>query len=1043
MSSPSGSRAMTGLVFDIATIADPAASDFGGKAAGLWKLRQLGLPTPPAWVVPTGMFVRCLEESGLADRMEELAAGIGTDPPSVALEEIRETMHAAPIPDELLRAMDNLIGNWRATFGPQFILRSSATVEDSDQRAFSGIFDSIICDTPESLAAALRQVWASVFSARAFAYYGFAGLSRIPRMAVVLQPFLRPDYSGVMFTRFARVGLEPQVLVEFVEGDCEKLVQGAVDPGRLWLPRWPTEAFELPDQGLALGPEPVLALAAAGRVLEEALGRPQDVEWCLCQDQLNFVQTRAITAAGDGNSASAGGEILLQGVGASPGQASGRVHLVFNIENSDALPAGSVLTATMTNPDMVPAMQRSAAVVTDVGGLICHAAIVSRELGIPCVVGSGSATRDLGAGTVVTVDGSGGTIHRGDTRRGADPQPGGALDWSALWQAWTTAVPREAVPWISTRYALEHMPARIEQCVLEPLCDLALADVASARSLAELSDTQRRTLASEYVSRLAASVTGRGLAALYLDLQQLDAATAAAVRDAITPGGSLQELQPQARAGAWQQYCSPDGRQFARLCQPGIAAAGSPPRGAAMGIPLGFGPVLELTPPQPDSAGAGAQGMFGMKPAVREASMPPRQARTAMHRLIPALAQAHGGEIPESTAIFPWLDLRPEVPITPFLKSLVTPAVESIPRVVGLPGPPLHLQFIYCRFHFRQDTLFDFFPRLMQATWREEFLSSLLLRSRASYEALLRESAALPRSQEELACCSNEQLERAFSNWWQKFCEFFSLTFFIQAQGDDCVLPGLGKLVEANSRLLRGAAPGWRVPDVLELSAPVSPVLTSEYIADLVALNRQLRAEGLDTVAAAVAAILSGERPALRERYLRLEQRWYWMRERDLFYAPYDSAEAILDKVLKTDIAASAQDYASNLHRARVAIALHYDLAGIGGNAGTLLYGVKYGRALVIDREDHHIVWLRASYPLRKLILEWERRLLVANKLQPGDIFFLQPWEIMAALHDNPPALSVDLQRRLRNRRAAYECVQQLAAGKGQSAPLQREPDYY
>ena len=231
-------------------------------------------------------------------------------------------------------------------------------------------------------------------------------------MAIVLQPFLEPEYSGVMFTSFRKPGEAEQLLIEYVEGECEKLVQGEVDPTRLWVRREPSP--EPPAGTPALSSGQLAALVDAGLELEQQLGRPQDVEWCLCRDRLYLVQTRDITVGQGEATHSGGGEVILEGVGASPGIGSGDVHLVFNIEDADELPAGSVLTTTMTNPDMVPAMQRSAAIVTDVGGLICHAAIVSRELGLPCVVGSGSATRDLAAGMSVSIDGSSGRVYRGD-----------------------------------------------------------------------------------------------------------------------------------------------------------------------------------------------------------------------------------------------------------------------------------------------------------------------------------------------------------------------------------------------------------------------------------------------------------------------------------------------------------------------------------------------------------------------------------------------------------------------------------------------------
>ena len=356
------------------------------------------------------------------------------------------------------------------------IVRSSATIEDGSAHSFAGIFESIPISTPEEFEPTVREIWASVFSPRALTYFREIGVQEVPAMAVVVQRFLRAERSGVMFTRFAGPDGKPSILVEHVEGDCEKLVKGEVTPERLWL----NEAEDVPEslEG-PLRPVHARALAKVAKQLEESFGSPQDVEWVIYDDALHIVQSRPITAAfsddaSTGPESSLTADAILTGVPASSGIGSGPVHLVFNIEQALQLQSGSVLVTPMTNPDMVVAMRNSAAIVTDVGGIICHAGIVSRELGLPCVVGTETATTTLAGGEVVTVNGSTGRIYRGRIETEGEAKSMGPVQWSDIWSAWTEATRErpDLVPIVSTAEALKAMPSGVTSVVLVPDLDL-------------------------------------------------------------------------------------------------------------------------------------------------------------------------------------------------------------------------------------------------------------------------------------------------------------------------------------------------------------------------------------------------------------------------------------------------------------------------------------------------------------------------------------------------------------------------------------------
>jgi phosphoenolpyruvate synthase/pyruvate phosphate dikinase len=376
--------------------------------------------------------------------------------------------------DPIMQTVDAL-GLWKAPC-EGVIIRSSATIEDGSAHSFAGIFESIPISTPEEFEPTVREIWASIFSPRALTYFREIGVQQVPAMAVVVQRFLRAERSGVMFTRFAGPDGRQCILVEHVEGDCEKLVKGEVTPERLWL----HEADGVPEllEG-PLRPAHARQLVQVAKQLEESFGSPQDVEWVIYDDVLHIVQSRPITAAFSGDASASPvssfvADAILTGVPASSGTGSGPVHLVFNIEQALQLPSGSVLVTPMTNPDMVVAMRRSAAIVTDVGGIICHAAIVSRELGLPCVVGTETATTTLVGGEPITVNGSTGRIYRGRIETELVTKQLGPVQWSDIWSAWTEATRErpDLVPIVSTVEALKAMPSGVTSVVLVPDLDL-------------------------------------------------------------------------------------------------------------------------------------------------------------------------------------------------------------------------------------------------------------------------------------------------------------------------------------------------------------------------------------------------------------------------------------------------------------------------------------------------------------------------------------------------------------------------------------------
>ena len=1031
---------------------DPTSERFGGKGANLARMAELEVPLLPAIGVSVDAFRHHLEGAGLAERIPELDERLAAreEIERTALPAIRERIVRAALPDDIASELHDAVGSWATDRpGAQIIVRSSATVEDSASHSFAGIFESTPVPEPtdESLEHTVREIWASVFSERAFAYFAHAGLQSVPSMGLILQPFVEADRSGVLFTRFPAPSGGERVLLEHVEGDCAKLVTGEVDPERAWIDRWPGGPSDL---GSVEGLEPIAPSAAAellavAQRLEDELGAPQDVEWCLDGQALYILQTRPITTTATVPAAPTQeieAEVLVQGLAASGGGAAGQSHLVFNIDDADALQPGTILVTTMTNPDMVAAMQRSNGVVTDVGGMICHAAIVSRELGIPCIVGTGDATKSIAENIPITVDGSSGVVYDGE--HDLDPAPqADELSWNDLWTNFAATVDSEVLPLLTVSSALPAAPAHVRELVLAPYLEIGSDASAHARPIARVSDAEL----ADYFAGLAESAAAAGIervwiAPLYLDaiLGRIEAATAGhEVFSVITIDGA-DSHNPSARTS--------DGGEITLALQPSLELQRALAEGVRLAVPLATAGLLQrsIQRREEDSEGGPGGAVFGTPPGSRLGAMPSADTRARWHVRLPEHARALAAAPSEEPGTeHEWLDVRPEVAITPFLSSLVLPGVETIPQALGFEGlPPLHTKWIRCRFHFRKDAFFPLFMGLMQATWQEPFLDRVLERTRASYDALERAAAALPQTEAELRAATSEALRDGFLEWWRAFVDFFASSFFIQAQGDDFVFPEIAGAVDAHAKVAEehDLFPDHRLPEAPTFTAPTRAVETAEYMAHLGGVWRALDTAGLSDPDAIIASLESGAAPeAVQTAIAEHIEQWGWMRERDPYFAPYDQPSDVVEKALGVQ-AMDAPDLAGQLAATRLAASVHFELAHVAGDPLRFAYAIGYSRELVLERENHHIAWLKHSYPVRRLWLEWERRLAEVAPLEKRDIFFFKVPEILDAVERLPEAPSESLLERVRNRCNAYR-VEMKLVDPAQIVELHREDDYY
>jgi pyruvate, water dikinase len=421
----------------------------GGKGANLGEMTAAGLPVPPGFVVGAPSYALFCDNGGLRDRIEERLSSVDVDDTAEldsATKEVRVMVEEEPVPEEVASEIrDAYLELAGDRDNPPVAVRSSATAEDTEAASFAGMNETFLnVRGPDAVVDAVRRCWSSLFGARTVFYRAKQGFGQADMdIAVVVQIQILSTRAGVMFTIDPASGDRDHLVIEGSLGLGESVVSGQVSPDRyvidkatLHIEKRDVKRKELvieplPDGGTrtrelsgdestqpVLSDEEVRMVAKLGIRDEEHYGTPQDTEWAFDEEGLAWMlQSRPVTASGGDAGAAVTepqGEALVHGLGAAPGVGHGEVKIVSELSQGNDLKEGNVLVTHMTAPDWVPLMRRSAAIVTDSGGMTCHAAIVSRELGIPCVVGAAVATSKLRDGELVTVDATHGSVYEGD-----------------------------------------------------------------------------------------------------------------------------------------------------------------------------------------------------------------------------------------------------------------------------------------------------------------------------------------------------------------------------------------------------------------------------------------------------------------------------------------------------------------------------------------------------------------------------------------------------------------------------------------------------
>ncbi|RQG95502.1 pyruvate, water dikinase [Natrarchaeobius chitinivorans] len=419
----------------------------GGKSANLGELADLDVPVIPGFTTTAGAYDFYVERTGIREAIESELAGLDADDVADLQrrgERVRSLISDAEMPAELETAIVERyeeLGSRLEIDDPEVAVRSSATAEDLPDASFAGQQETFlnVSGTTELLES-IKHCFASLFTDRAIAYRENNDFDHLAvKLACTVQKMGRADLasSGVLFSLDPDTGFDEVVVIEAAYGFGEPVVQGVVDPDR-YVVFEPTNGIVEKELGgktqrmvrrnggtklesvpedaqgeFALSDDRIRELATYASRIEDHFGVPQDIEWLVDGEleELFVVQARPETVHGaaEGNvlrtySLEETADEILEGIAIGNAVATGPVRVLDDHREMERVEEGDVLVTEMTDPDWVPVMKRASAIVTDRGGKTSHAAIVSRELGIPAIVRTGDATGTLANGTAVTVD---------------------------------------------------------------------------------------------------------------------------------------------------------------------------------------------------------------------------------------------------------------------------------------------------------------------------------------------------------------------------------------------------------------------------------------------------------------------------------------------------------------------------------------------------------------------------------------------------------------------------------------------------------------
>ena len=437
----------------------------GGKSSSLGEMTaKVDVPVPYGFATTAHAYRYFFEKSGLDNEVRELVGELTDVENSALLRDVCARIRQAILDKEMPQDLQDAIAAAYEELGkkmnidqPYVAVRSSATAEDLPDASFAGQQDTYLnVQGAETIIAKVKECYASCFTDRAVYYREKQGFDHLDvALSAAVQMMVFSKAAGVMFTVNVATGDDQNILMEAAWGLGEYVVQGTVTPDNYTVCKKTHKILEKNVNGQdvklvrkaggdceeqmvpldeqneqKLTDEQIIELAGYAKKIEEHYGCYMDMEWGVDErdGKLWILQARPETVWSRRNkengapkeekkAVTTDRKVIVKGLPASPGQVSGRVHVILDPSRIDEFKEGEILVTEMTAPDWVPAMKKAKAIVTDSGGMTCHASIVSRELGIPCIVGTKSrgeaATTTIPDGIDVTIDATHGVVYEG------------------------------------------------------------------------------------------------------------------------------------------------------------------------------------------------------------------------------------------------------------------------------------------------------------------------------------------------------------------------------------------------------------------------------------------------------------------------------------------------------------------------------------------------------------------------------------------------------------------------------------------------------
>ena len=434
----------------------------GGKSSSLGEMTSsTNVPVPYGYATTAHGYRYFMEETGLVERIKAKLEELHDVENSALLRkvtaEVRQMIMDEEMPDPLAAAIRESYEELARKVGeenPFVAVRSSATAEDLPDASFAGQQDTYLnVRGADMIIAKVKECYASTFTDRATYYRVKQGFDHMTvALSAAIQMMVYSKAAGVMFSVNIMNGDDKSIIIEGSWGLGEYVVQGTVTPDNFTVdkatlqitdrmindknvalvrkPDGDCEEIHIPDEqarAQVITDAQVIELATYAKAIEKHYGCYMDMEWGIDErdGKVWILQARPETVFSQKKekeeavveATTTERKIVVKGLPASPGKAAGRAHVIENPEDIDDFKEGEILVTTMTAPDWVPAMKKAKAIVTDAGGMTCHASIVSRELGIPCIVGTKSrseeATKTITDGQMITVDATNGIVYDG------------------------------------------------------------------------------------------------------------------------------------------------------------------------------------------------------------------------------------------------------------------------------------------------------------------------------------------------------------------------------------------------------------------------------------------------------------------------------------------------------------------------------------------------------------------------------------------------------------------------------------------------------